>query len=78
MWRKHALCQDYDPEIFFPISDEDSIIGDFQWSRAKSICAACPVQQSCLDHALRTKQRFGVWGGKTETERRAILWGMLV
>ena len=39
---------------------------------AKAICATCPVQQECLDFALKTRQEFGIWGGTTEDERRAL------
>lgn len=41
--------------------------------RAKDICMSCPVQQACLDYALDTREPFGIWGGFTEHERRAML-----
>jgi WhiB family redox-sensing transcriptional regulator len=65
-WRKRASCQGIDPEIFFPVSDEDA-------EEAKVICAVCPVRQACLEHALAHREREGVWGGATERERRRIL-----
>ncbi|MEJ8645170.1 WhiB family transcriptional regulator [Streptomyces sp. MS1.HAVA.3] len=37
------------------------------------MCAGCPVRRACLDHALRTREPFGVWGGLTEEERHALL-----
>ncbi len=40
---------------------------------AKAICATCPVQQLCLEHALTNRERDGVWGGLTEKERRRII-----
>lgn len=40
--------------------------------RAKAICAKCPVQPDCLGYALEYAEQFGIWGGKTERERRAI------
>lgn len=39
---------------------------------AKAICARCPVCETCLDYAIVTAEQFGIWGGKTERERRAI------
>jgi WhiB family redox-sensing transcriptional regulator len=41
--------------------------------RALAICATCPVQRECLDYALEARERFGIWGGKTEKQRRQIL-----
>jgi WhiB family redox-sensing transcriptional regulator len=39
---------------------------------AKRICIGCPVRQECLDYALVSNQRFGIWGGLTEEERRPV------
>ncbi|MFO7701064.1 MAG: WhiB family transcriptional regulator, partial [Acidimicrobiia bacterium] len=39
---------------------------------ALAVCAACPVRVECLGHALATNERFGVWGGTTEKERRSL------
>jgi WhiB family redox-sensing transcriptional regulator len=65
-WRKRAACRGIDPEVFYPVSDEDA-------EEAKAICAGCPVRQACLEHALGHREREGVWGGATERERRRIL-----
>lgn len=65
-WRKRAACRGIDPEIFFPVTDEEA-------EEAKVICAVCPVRQACLEHALASREREGVWGGATERERRRIL-----
>lgn len=65
-WRKHAACRGIDPEVFYPVTDEDA-------EEAKAICGACPVHQTCLEHALVHREREGVWGGATERERRRIL-----
>ena len=46
-WRKRAACQGIDPEVFYPVSDEDA-------EEAKVICAVCPVRQACLEHAWPT------------------------
>ena len=65
-WRQHGECNGLDPKIFFPDSEENS-------DEAKSICAICPVRLSCLEHALASRERDGVWGGTTEKERRRII-----
>lgn len=65
-WRKRAACRGIDPEVFYPVDDEDAV-------QAKAICDACPVRQACLEHALAHREREGVWGGATERERRRIL-----
>lgn len=65
-WRNRAACQGVDPDIFFPVSDEDA-------AQAKAICAECPVREACLEWALATRERDGVWGGATERERRRMI-----
>ncbi|HVE93844.1 MAG TPA: WhiB family transcriptional regulator [Acidimicrobiales bacterium] len=65
-WRNRAACKGIDPEIFFPVSEEDA-------EPAKEICAECPVRESCLEHALAHREREGIWGGFTERERRRIV-----
>lgn len=66
-WRQLARCRGVDPEVFYPISDEDEAL------EAKEICALCPVREACLEHALVHREKQGVWGGCTERERRRIL-----
>ncbi len=64
-WRKHAACRGIDPDVFYPVSDEEA-------GEAKAICDQCAVRESCLEHALANREREGVWGGTTERERRRI------
>ena len=65
-WRFRGACRGLDPEIFYPLSDEEA-------GAAKDVCASCTVRQQCLDYALANREREGVWGGATEKERRRIL-----
>jgi WhiB family redox-sensing transcriptional regulator len=67
-WREFARCRGVDPEVFYPVSDDDA-----DAEEAKSICAACPVREPCLEFALSTREKNGVWGGLTERERRRVL-----
>lgn len=61
-WQAQGACRGIDPEVFFPVSDEDA-------GPAKAICGACDVRASCLAFSLENRERYGVWGGVTEKER---------
>jgi WhiB family redox-sensing transcriptional regulator len=63
-WMLHGACRD-DPDLFYPDRG-----GDIR--KAKRICRGCPVRQPCLDYALERGERFGVWGGLSERERRRL------
>ncbi|HYU57730.1 MAG TPA: WhiB family transcriptional regulator [Actinomycetota bacterium] len=67
-WRQLARCRGVDPEVFYPVSDDDEAAEE-----AKSICVLCPVREACLEFALTTREKNGVWGGLTERERRRVL-----
>ena len=65
-WRQRAACRGVDPDVFYPVSDEEA-------EEAKSICRVCPVREACLEYALANRERDGVWGGATERERRRMI-----
>jgi WhiB family redox-sensing transcriptional regulator len=69
-WRSLGACRHEDPELFFPIVQSGP--GLSQIGRAKAVCARCPVQADCLSFAMETVQDYGVWGGTSEEERRAM------
>lgn len=69
-WRHRAACRELDPELFFPVGVSGPSI--LQTAQAKAVCFGCPVESECLEWALRTGQDAGVWGGKSEQERRAL------
>jgi WhiB family transcriptional regulator, redox-sensing transcriptional regulator len=64
-WRHSARCRNEDPETLF--------VQGAQQRDAREVCKGCPVRTECLAHALDNRVRFGVWGGMTERERRALL-----
>lgn len=66
VWRQKAACRGVDPDIFYPVSDEEA-------EDAKAICRSCQVQELCLEWALSSREKEGVWGGATERERRRII-----
>lgn len=61
-WRAQAKCLGEDPELFFPISDNETA----KIARAKRVCGGCPVRERCLASAAPV----GIWGALTETERK--------
>lgn len=66
-WRLSAACRAADPELFFPMSATAQSRNEI--AQAKAICAACPVRPECLEFAVTTRQRHGIWGSLTEDER---------
>ncbi|MFE0731703.1 WhiB family transcriptional regulator [Streptomyces antibioticus] len=69
-WRESAECRHEDPDLFFPIGTSGPAL--LQTEQAKAVCRRCPVREACLERAMNTDQTLGVWGGTSESERRAI------
>jgi WhiB family redox-sensing transcriptional regulator len=69
-WRNRAACLDEDPELFFPIGNTGPAL--IQTHEAKAVCGRCEVVQTCLEWPIAAGQDFGVWGGMSEDERRAL------
>lgn len=67
-WKAKGSCRGLDPMVFYPPPDEPALA-----EPAKEICATCPVRKHCLEFALATREKHGVWGGLTERERRRVL-----
>lgn len=65
-WAVFAACKDKDPDTFFPVTPEGE-------RKAIRICCGCSVQMECLQFALETNAPFGIWGGQTEKQRKALL-----
>ena len=66
-WAAQALCANTDRGLFF--IDGRGRGAQAHIARALALCTRCPVRQACLDHAQRTPERFGVWGGTTARQR---------
>ena len=64
-WQEQALCAQTDPEAFFPEKGGST-------REATRICQACAVRDECLEYALLNDERFGIWGGLSERERRRL------
>jgi WhiB family redox-sensing transcriptional regulator len=64
-WQERALCAQTDPEAFFPEKGGST-------REAKKICGGCEVRAECLEYALAHDERFGIWGGMSERERRRL------
>jgi WhiB family redox-sensing transcriptional regulator len=64
-WQDRALCAQTDPEAFFPEKGGST-------REAKRVCRGCEVKAECLEYALENDERFGIWGGMSERERRRL------
>jgi WhiB family redox-sensing transcriptional regulator len=66
MCQESAACHGIDPDVFFPTSEEEA-------GPALAYCAACGIRELCLAWALKNGERYGVWGGLTEQQRRRLV-----
>jgi WhiB family transcriptional regulator, redox-sensing transcriptional regulator len=64
-WQDFANCKGADPDLFFPERGAST-------RQAKSICRECSVRAECLEFAIVSSEKFGIWGGMSERERRKI------
>lgn len=64
-WQARSLCAQTDPEAFFPEKGGST-------REAKRVCLSCDVRTECLEYALAHDERFGIWGGLSERERRRL------
>lgn len=65
-WQERSACYGLDPEVFFPTTEEEAAL-------ALSYCSVCSVKELCLAWAVQNGERYGVWGGTTEQQRRRII-----
>ncbi len=65
-WVALGACVGSDPRVFFPGKGQDAA------GPARRICAGCEVQAECLEYALTRPEKFGIWAGTTERQRRAM------
>jgi WhiB family transcriptional regulator, redox-sensing transcriptional regulator len=64
-WQSKANCMGVDPELFFPERGAST-------REAKEVCRGCIVREDCLEYALANGEKFGIWGGLSERERRKV------
>ena len=64
-WMTGGVCAQVDPELWFPEKGGST-------REAKALCARCPVHPECLAYALANDERFGIWGGASERDRRRL------
>src|ERR671917_274919 len=65
VWQDQANCMGVDPDLFFPERGAST-------REAKEVCRGCVVREDCLEYALANGEKFGIWGGMSERERRRI------
>jgi WhiB family redox-sensing transcriptional regulator len=66
-WRERAACLDMPANLFYAGPHENDVAAN-----AREVCASCPVAGECLEFALVHDERFGIWGGTSERERRRL------
>jgi WhiB family transcriptional regulator, redox-sensing transcriptional regulator len=64
-WQAQANCMGVDPDLFFPERGAST-------KEAKEVCRGCVVREECLEYALANSEKFGIWGGMSERERRRV------
>ncbi|HEY3701765.1 MAG TPA: WhiB family transcriptional regulator [Acidimicrobiales bacterium] len=64
-WQAQANCMGVDPDLFFPERGGST-------REAKEVCRGCVVREDCLEYALANGEKFGIWGGMSERERRRV------
>jgi WhiB family redox-sensing transcriptional regulator len=64
-WQRRANCMGVDPELFFPERGAST-------REAKEVCRGCVVREDCLEFAIANSEKFGIWGGMSERERRRV------
>jgi len=64
-WQDKANCMGVDPDLFFPERGAST-------REAKEVCRGCVVRLDCLEYALDNSEKFGIWGGMSERERRRL------
>ena len=64
-WQQHAACRGVGPDVFFPERGADV-------ATAKQLCVACVVRGQCLAASLERSERYGIWGGTTDMQRRQV------
>jgi WhiB family redox-sensing transcriptional regulator len=74
-WQLQGSCRGADSALFFHPEGERGSSRAARETAAKKVCRTCPVVRDCLEHALATREPYGVWGGMSETERAEVLAG---
>ncbi len=72
-WSASAACRSTDAVHFFAPLGEPREQRARREHAARALCRRCPVEDDCLQYALRVQEPYGIWGGRTELERRRLL-----
>jgi WhiB family redox-sensing transcriptional regulator len=65
-WREFRACKNLEVSTFFPT-------GTAQYKNALRICSQCKVSKACLDYSVSNNIRYGIWGGKGESQRIRLI-----
>jgi WhiB family redox-sensing transcriptional regulator len=70
-WQLEAKCAGHDPDLFFPVGTTTQATQQIKYAK-DNFCSQCMVAVECLDWSIKTNQDSGIWGGKSEEERRIL------
>lgn len=71
-WQEEAECRSYQNTLFFGEEGESELERQAREDAAKAVCRSCPVIEPCLEFALETNQKYGIWGGLSDKERASL------
>ncbi len=71
-WQDSAACREHSNLLFFGEEGESELEKQAREANAKAVCAHCPVSDPCLEFAMETNQKYGIWGGLTDKERASL------
>lgn len=71
-WQERGACREHDNVLFFGEEGESELEKQAREGRAKTVCRECPVIDPCLEFAMESNQKYGIWGGLTDKERASL------
>ena len=71
-WMDEAACRDYSVDLWYGADSERLEDREVRVEQARAVCRRCPVRQECLETAIDNREPYGVWGGHTTSERKAL------
>lgn len=71
-WQEDAACRAHHNLVFFGEEGESELERQAREAKAKAVCRTCPVIEPCLEFAMETNQKYGIWGGLTDKERASL------
>jgi WhiB family redox-sensing transcriptional regulator len=77
-WMDQGTCRAYPKSWFYPNARNSPYVGFDPYQRARKVCAACPVRDTCAEYACTNNEQHGMWGGLSPEGRRAVRRGATI